>query len=173
MGESEGPLALAPAFPECWYNRHHQFTPSAQAGYHVVAPDQPVRARSDRPAAVEEYTTLHIVGDIIGLIHALGTQQAVVIDHDLGSGVAWSTALMRPDAIDAVRPASVEQGRAAFAASSSGGRSACRDSLNHQVGLPGDHHAIELVEGCTAQIGRCMDPGMRAGGFQCPTATCS
>ncbi|MEU3305264.1 alpha/beta hydrolase [Streptomyces sp. NPDC006678] len=98
--EGEGPLVLLlHGFPECWYNWRHQFTPLAGAGYHVVAVDQRGYARSDRPAAVEEYTILHLVGDVIGLIRELGAQQAVVIGHDLGGMVGWSTALMRPDVV--------------------------------------------------------------------------
>ncbi|WP_328727146.1 alpha/beta fold hydrolase [Streptomyces sp. NBC_00259] len=100
---SEGPLVLLlHGFPECWYNWRHQFTPLAGAGYHVVAVDQRGYARSDRPAAVEEYTILHLVGDAIGLIRELGAEQAVVIGHDLGGMVAWSTALMRPDVVRGV-----------------------------------------------------------------------
>ncbi len=101
--QGEGPLVLLlHGFPECWYSWRHQFGPLAGAGYHVVAPDQRGYSCSDRPAQVEKYTILHLVGDAVGLIHALGERQAVIIGHDLGCQVAWSAAVMRPDVVRGV-----------------------------------------------------------------------
>nr|WP_202446985.1 alpha/beta hydrolase [Streptomyces sp. SID5468] len=101
--EGEGPLVvLLHGFPECWYSWRHQFAPLAAAGYHVVAPDQRGYARSDRPEAVEAYTMPHLVGDVVGLVHALGEERAVVVGHDWGAPVAWNTALMRPDLVRGV-----------------------------------------------------------------------
>ncbi|MGW7005302.1 alpha/beta fold hydrolase [Streptomyces sp. NPDC054933] len=106
--EGEGPLVvLLHGFPECWYSWRHQFAPLAAAGYRVVALDQRGYARSDRPREVEAYTILHLVGDVIGLIHALGEEHAVVIGHDWGAPVAWHTALLRPDVVTAVAGLSV------------------------------------------------------------------
>ncbi len=101
--EGEGPLVvLLHGFPECWYSWRHQFAPLAAAGYRVVAPDQRGYGRSDRPQPIDAYTILHLVGDVIGLIHALGEERAVVIGHDWGAPVAWHTALLRPDVVSAV-----------------------------------------------------------------------
>jgi pimeloyl-ACP methyl ester carboxylesterase len=69
----------------------------AQAGYRVVAPDQRGYGGTDRPAATDAYTLCHLVGDMVGLVHALGEEQAVIIGHDWGAAVAWSSALLRPD----------------------------------------------------------------------------
>ena len=39
--QGEGPLVvLCDGFPECWYAWRHQLPALAEAGYHVVAPDQ-------------------------------------------------------------------------------------------------------------------------------------
>lgn len=98
-----GPLViLLHGFPESWYSWRHQLLALAEAGYHAVAPDQRGYGGTDRPPAVEDYTILHTVGDVIGLIGALGEEQAVVAGHDWGSGVAWHSALMRPDRVRAV-----------------------------------------------------------------------
>ncbi|GAA1885354.1 alpha/beta fold hydrolase [Streptantibioticus ferralitis] len=106
--EGEGPLVvLLHGFPECWYSWRHQFAPLAAAGYRVVAVDQRGYGRSDHPQEVEAYTILHLVGDVIGLIHALGEKHAVVIGHDWGAPVAWHTALLRPDVVTAVAGLSV------------------------------------------------------------------
>jgi pimeloyl-ACP methyl ester carboxylesterase len=63
--------------------------------------------QSDRPAAIEQYTMLHLVGDMIGLMDALGAETAVIAGHDWGAPVAWSTALMRPDRVRGVLGLSV------------------------------------------------------------------
>ncbi|WP_030021863.1 alpha/beta fold hydrolase [Streptomyces monomycini] len=101
--QGEGPLVLLlHGFPECWYSWRHQFAPLAAAGYRVVAPDQRGYARSDQPADIASYTMLHLTGDVIGLIHALEEEQAVVVGHDWGAPVAWTTALLRPDVVRGV-----------------------------------------------------------------------
>jgi pimeloyl-ACP methyl ester carboxylesterase len=98
-----GPLVLLlHGFPECWYSWRHQLTALAAAGYHAVAPDQRGYARSDAPADVDAYTILHLVGDAVGLIGALGADRAVVAGHDWGAPVAWHTALLRPDLVRGV-----------------------------------------------------------------------
>ncbi|MEV5508104.1 alpha/beta fold hydrolase [Streptomyces orinoci] len=106
--QGEGPLVLLlHGFPECWYSWRHQFGPLAEAGYRVVAPDQRGYARSEQPDRIDAYTMLHLTGDVVGLIHALGARQAVVVGHDWGAPVAWSTALLRPDLVRGVAGLSV------------------------------------------------------------------
>lgn len=106
--EGEGPLVLLlHGFPEFWYSWRHQLSALAEAGYHAVAPDQRGYGDSDRPESVAAYSILHLAGDVIGLINALGERDAVVVGHDWGSLVAWSTATLRPDAVRAVAGLSV------------------------------------------------------------------
>ncbi|MCC9306477.1 alpha/beta hydrolase [Kitasatospora sp. RB6PN24] len=106
--QGEGPLVLLlHGFPESWYSWRHQFEPLAAAGYRVVAPDQRGYARSDRPADVASYTLLHLVGDVVALIKALGEESAVVVGHDWGAPVAWLTAALRPDLVRGVAGLSV------------------------------------------------------------------
>ena len=50
---------------------------------------------------------LHLVGDIVGLLDALGAERAVVAGHDWGAPVAWNTALLRPDRVRGVIALSV------------------------------------------------------------------
>jgi pimeloyl-ACP methyl ester carboxylesterase len=98
-----GPLVvLLHGFPESWYSWRHQLAALAAAGYHVVAPDQRGYAGTGGPAEAGQYTMLHLVGDVIGLIDALGEDTAVVAGHDWGAPVAWNTALLRPDRISGV-----------------------------------------------------------------------
>ncbi len=53
--------------------------------------------QTDRPDAIDQYTLLHLVGDIVGVLDVLGEEHAVVAGHDWGAPVAWYAALMRPD----------------------------------------------------------------------------
>ncbi len=98
-----GPLVLLlHGFPECWYSWRHQLTALAQAGYHAVAPDQRGYCRTGGPDAADEYTILHLTGDVIALMDALGEPRAVVAGHDWGAPVAWHAALLRPDRVRGV-----------------------------------------------------------------------
>src|SRR5213082_2131014 len=98
-----GPLVLLlHGFPECWYSWRHQLAALAGAGFHAVAPDQRGYCRTGRPAAVADYTILHLTGDVLALMDALGEETAVVAGHDWGAPVAWHAALLRPDRFRAV-----------------------------------------------------------------------
>jgi pimeloyl-ACP methyl ester carboxylesterase len=99
----EGPLVLLlHGFPECWYSWRHQLTALAEAGFHAVAPDQRGYARTGGPDEADQYTILHLAGDAVGLIGALGEERAVVVGHDWGAPVAWAVAQMRPDKVRGV-----------------------------------------------------------------------
>jgi pimeloyl-ACP methyl ester carboxylesterase len=96
--QGEGPLViLCHGFPECWYSWRHQLPALAKAGFRAVAPDLRGYGRSDRPEGVEKYTILDDIGDIVGLVDALGAEQAVIAGHDVGAAIAWQAALLRPD----------------------------------------------------------------------------
>ena len=93
-----GPLVLlCHGFPESWYSWRHQLPALAEAGFHAVAPDMRGYGRTDRPEAIDQYTLLHLIGDMVGLVDTLGAEQAVIAGHDWGAPVAWRAALMRPD----------------------------------------------------------------------------
>ena len=101
--QGEGPLVLlCHGFPECWYSWRHQISALASAGFRAVAPDMRGYGRSHRPEAIDEYTLFHLVGDMVGLLDALGERQAVIAGHDWGAPVAWHSALFRPDRFRAV-----------------------------------------------------------------------
>ena len=96
--QGTGPLMLlCHGFPELWYSWRHQFSALAKAGYHVVALDLRGYGQTDQPDAIEAYTLLHLVADLVGVLDVLGEQQAILVGHDWGSVLAWNAALMRPD----------------------------------------------------------------------------
>jgi pimeloyl-ACP methyl ester carboxylesterase len=101
--QGAGPLViLCHGFPECWYSWRHQLPALAEAGFRAVAFDLRGYGLSDRPEPVEQYTILHDIGDVVGLVEALGEKQAVIAGHDVGATIAWQTAVLRPDRFRAV-----------------------------------------------------------------------
>jgi pimeloyl-ACP methyl ester carboxylesterase len=101
--QGTGPLVLlCHGFPELWYSWRHQLPALAAAGFHAVAPDMRGYGESDRPEAIDQYTLLHLVGDMVGIVDALREAQAVIVGHDWGAPVAWHAAQWRPDRFRAV-----------------------------------------------------------------------
>lgn len=98
-----GPLVLfCHGFPETSQSWRHQLPALADAGFRAVAPDLRGYGLSDCPSDAFEYSTMNVVGDLIGILDALGESQAVVVGSDWGATVAWHAALLRPDRFRAV-----------------------------------------------------------------------
>jgi pimeloyl-ACP methyl ester carboxylesterase len=98
VDEGQGPLViLLHGFPYLWYMWRHQIPALVSAGYRVVVPDQRGFGQSDRPDAIEAYDMSQAVGDMVGLMQALGETSAVIVGHDLGAWVAQAAAMLRPD----------------------------------------------------------------------------
>ncbi|MDT5098171.1 MAG: hypothetical protein QOC76_1908 [Mycobacterium sp.] len=100
-------IVLAHGFPELAYSWRHQIPVLADAGYHVLAPDQRGYGGSSRPDAVEDYDIHALTGDLVGLLDDVDVPQAVFIGHDWGAMVVWHTALLHPDRVRAVAGLSV------------------------------------------------------------------
>jgi pimeloyl-ACP methyl ester carboxylesterase len=101
--QGSGPLVLlCHGFPESWYSWRHQLAALSKAGFHAVAPDMRGYGQSGRPVEIDRYSMLHLVGDMVGVLDALGAKQAVIAGHDWGAPVAWHAALLRPDRFRAV-----------------------------------------------------------------------
>jgi pimeloyl-ACP methyl ester carboxylesterase len=106
--QGSGPLvALCHGFPESWYSWRHQLPALADAGFHAVAPDMRGYGQTDRPHEIDQYSLFHLVGDMVGLLDALGAESVVIAGHDWGAEVAWHAALLRPDRFRAVIALSV------------------------------------------------------------------
>jgi pimeloyl-ACP methyl ester carboxylesterase len=96
------PVVLCHGFPESWYSWRHQLAALAGAGFRAVAPDMRGYGQTERPEPIDQYTLFHLVGDMVGLLDALGAETAVIAGHDWGAPVAWHAALLRPDRFRAV-----------------------------------------------------------------------
>ncbi|WP_245565446.1 alpha/beta fold hydrolase [Nocardioides insulae] len=108
LGPEEGPMVLfVHGFPESWYSWRHQLPALADAGYRAVALDVRGYGRSSKPAAIEDYRMVRHVADNLALVRALGAETAVIVGHDWGAPIAWTTAQLRPDVFTAVAGLSV------------------------------------------------------------------
>jgi len=96
-------VLLLHGFPELAYTWRKIMLPLAEAGYHVVAPDQRgygLTEGSDTryEGDISQYRLLNMVRDVLGLVFALGYKSvAAVVGRDIGSPVAATCALTRPD----------------------------------------------------------------------------
>ncbi len=62
-----------------------------------MAPDLRGYGDTEKPQNIDQYTLLHLVGDIVGLLDALNEETAVIVGNDWGATIAWNAALLRPD----------------------------------------------------------------------------
>src|ERR1700752_3797209 len=107
-GDRGAPVViLAHGFPELAYSWRHQIPVLAEAGYHVLAPDQRGYGGSSRPDAIEAYNIHELTADLVGLLDDVGAGRAVWVGHDWGAPVAWHAPLLHPDRVAAVAALSV------------------------------------------------------------------
>jgi pimeloyl-ACP methyl ester carboxylesterase len=102
--EGERPLILLlHGFPELAFSWRKVIVPLAQAGFHVVAPDQRGYGRTtgwkgDYDGDLRSFRMINLVRDVLALVSALGYREVhAVVGHDFGSPVAAYCALIRPD----------------------------------------------------------------------------
>lgn len=107
-GPADGfPVVLAHGFPDLAYSWRHQIPALADAGYHVLAPDQRGYGLSDKPEAIEDYDIHHLTDDLLGLLDDIGADRAVFVGHDWGSMVVGQMALLHPQRVAGVVAMSV------------------------------------------------------------------
>jgi pimeloyl-ACP methyl ester carboxylesterase len=107
-GPDDGPLALLiHGFPELGVSWRAQVAALAGAGFRAVAPDMRGYGGTGGPAETGAHTILHLVGDMVDLVRALGRETCVVVGHDWGAPVAWHCALIGPEMFTAVAGLSV------------------------------------------------------------------
>ena len=96
------PVLLCHGFPEIWYSWRHQLRALADAGFRAIAPDQRGFGETDAPTAIDQYSVHHLVGDLTGLLDALGIERAAIVGHDWGGLVVWQMALLAAHRVAAV-----------------------------------------------------------------------
>ena len=101
VDEGKGtPVVLLHGFPDTARIWRSQIEALTAAGYRAIAPDLRGRGRSERPARVSDYALPALVGDVTGIMDALGVGRAHVVGHDWGAGVAWALASLFPQRVD-------------------------------------------------------------------------
>jgi pimeloyl-ACP methyl ester carboxylesterase len=97
-GPADGDLVLLlHGFPQTSYEWRAQIPVLAAAGYRVVGPDQRGYSTGARPANVQDYNVLALVGDAAGFVDALGASTCNLVGHDWGGAVAWVFGVLHPD----------------------------------------------------------------------------
>jgi pimeloyl-ACP methyl ester carboxylesterase len=101
-------VMLLHGFPELSFSWRKVMPALAEAGYHVIAPDQRGYGRTTGWDAhydgdLNSFRLLNLVRDAIGLVSAFGyTSVDAIVGHDFGSSVAAWCALVRPDVFRSV-----------------------------------------------------------------------
>ena len=101
-------VLLLHGFPELAYSWRKVMIPLAEAGYHVIAPDQRGYGRTTGwdpgyDGNLASYRRLNIVRDALGLVAAFGYRTvAAVVGHDFGSPIAAWCGVVRPDVFRSV-----------------------------------------------------------------------
>jgi pimeloyl-ACP methyl ester carboxylesterase len=101
-------ILLLHGFPELAYSWRKIMKPLAEAGFHVIAPDQRGYGLttgwcSDYDGDLQPFQFTNLVSDIIGLLETLSIEVVhSVIGHDFGSPIASYCALIRPDIFKSV-----------------------------------------------------------------------
>ena len=108
FGEPDGELVLMlHGFPQSGWEWRHVWPGLVEAGYRVVAPDQRGYSPGARPEGVAAYAMPELVGDVVGVLDALGVERAHVVGHDWGAAVAWQVAAHHPDRVRTLTAVSV------------------------------------------------------------------
>lgn len=100
-------VVLTHGFPDLAHSWRHQMLPLADAGYHVIAPDQRGYGHSTAPTDIDAYSIDQMTGDLFGLLDHHGKDDAIFVGHDWGSMVVWESARLRPERVKAVVGVSV------------------------------------------------------------------
>ena len=101
-------VLLLHGFPELAFSWRKVMPVLAEAGYHVIAPDQRGYGRTtgwdpDYDGDLASFRLTNLVRDALGLVSAFGYRSVdAVIGHDFGSSVAAWCALIRPDVFRSV-----------------------------------------------------------------------
>ena len=97
----EGPLVLLlHGFPEFWWAWRYQLPALAHAGYRAVAMDLRGYGLSDKPP--RGYDPYTLANDVSGVVRALGEASGIVVGHGWGGFLAWTTAVVHPDSLEAL-----------------------------------------------------------------------
>jgi pimeloyl-ACP methyl ester carboxylesterase len=155
------PVVLLHGFPELAYSWRNQVPALVDAGYRVISFDQRGYGASSKPEGIEAYDLDHLVGDVTGVLDALGIDKATIVGHDWGSIVAWTVAVTHPERVARVVSLNVPYRGACFGFPTT---ETLAEQLKERFG-----YVLMFQEKGTAEAGFAADPqswlmGFYAGG---------
>ena len=101
--QGEGPAVLfCHGFPDTARTWRSQMCAVAEAGFRAIALDMRGFGMSYAPTDFRLYTSLHVTGDLVGILDALNVDRAVLVGHDWGADYAQRACVMRPDRFHAL-----------------------------------------------------------------------
>lgn len=96
------PIVLCHGWPEHAFSWRYQVPALADAGYHVIVPNQRGYGNSSRPTEVTDYDIEHLSGDLVALLDHYGYEDATFVGHDWGAMVVWGLTLLHPNRVNKV-----------------------------------------------------------------------
>jgi pimeloyl-ACP methyl ester carboxylesterase len=93
-------VLLVHGFPDDHSVWRRQIGPLVAAGYRVIAPDTRGCGDSEAPRGRRHYMLDLLVGDLIGLLDALGIDKVRLVAHDWGAIIGWQMVIRHPERID-------------------------------------------------------------------------
>ena len=142
-GPADGsPVVLLHGFPQTSASWRRVLPALAAAGYRAVAPDQRGYSPGARPDGVADYRMPALVGDVLGLVDALGLADAHVVGHDWGAAVAWQLAARHPQRVRTLTAVSVPHPLALAEALRTDPDQRRRSLYMREFARPGTEHAL-------------------------------
>ena len=97
------PVIMIHGFPGLWYSWRHQLPAVAAAGWRRCrGRSAGLVAGTDRPTDPAVYDMNYMIGDMLGVLDALGEKQAVFVGHDFGAPLVWNLAVRKPERVKAI-----------------------------------------------------------------------
>ena len=104
------PVILFHGFPDTPQSYETTARALNEAGYRTILP----YLRGYHPDTLvpgRPYDALALAEDVVGLLDALELESAVLVGHDWGATLVWSTAALAPDRVDAIVPIAIAHPR--------------------------------------------------------------
>ncbi len=96
IGDGDRLALCLHGFPEHAYSWRLQMPLLARLGYRVWAPNLRGYGNTTSPREVEAYKTTTLVEDVLALIAAARAKEVLLVAHDWGAVLAWSSACSMP-----------------------------------------------------------------------------
>ncbi|XP_059438572.1 uncharacterized protein LOC132171305 [Corylus avellana] len=99
IGTGPKVIVFLHGFPEIWYTWRHQMIAVANAGFRAIAPDYRGYGLSDPPPEPEKASFHDFLGDLLGILDALGIPKVFLVAKDFGARPAYLFALLHPNRV--------------------------------------------------------------------------